>query len=37
MSMILYTAKQKLDYRKIRRWKIKQNINNKFYKNYERD
>lgn len=35
--MILYTAKQKVDYRKIRRWKIKQNINNKFYKNYERD
>ena len=35
--MILYTGKQKLDYRKIKRWKIQQNINNKIYKNYEQD
>lgn len=35
--MILYTGKQKLDHRKIKRWKIKVNIENKFYKNYEQD
>jgi hypothetical protein len=35
--MILHTGKQKVDYRKIKRWKIQLNINNKFYKNYEQD
>jgi hypothetical protein len=35
--MILYTGKQKVDYLKIKRWKIQQNIKNKFYKNYEQD
>ena len=35
--MILYTGKQKVDCRKIKRWKIQLNIKNKFYKNYEQD
>ncbi len=35
--MILYTGKQKVDYRKIKKCKIKVNIENKFYKNYEQD
>ncbi|CAB4162004.1 hypothetical protein UFOVP775_7 [uncultured Caudovirales phage] len=35
--MILHTGKQKVDYRKIKNWKIKVNVKNKFYKNYERD
>jgi hypothetical protein len=35
--MILYTGKQKVDYRKIKKWKIQLNIKNKFYKNYEQE
>lgn len=33
----LYNAKQKIDYRKIKRWKIRVNIANKIYKNFEFD
>lgn len=35
--MIIYNANQKIQYRKLKRWKIKVNILNKFYKNYEQD
>lgn len=35
--MIMHNGKQKVDYRKIKRWKIQLNIKNKFYKNYEQD
>jgi len=34
---ILYNAKQKIDYRKLRRWNVKVNISNNFYKNFEFD
>ncbi len=33
----LYNGKQKIDYRKIKRWKIRINILNNFYKNEEED
>ena len=33
----LYNGKQKIDYRKIRRWRIRVNIANKIYKNFEED
>jgi hypothetical protein len=35
--LILYKPKQKIDYRKIKRWKIRVNISNNFYKNLEED
>jgi hypothetical protein len=35
--MLIYNAKQKIDYRKIKRWKIRVNIANNFYKNFEFD
>ena len=35
--MRLYNAKQKIDYRKIKRWRIRVNIENKYYKNEEYD
>lgn len=37
MTFILYNPKQKIDYRKIKRWKIRVNISNNFYKNLESD
>jgi len=37
MMFKLYNAKQKVDYRKIKRWKIRVNVLNKFYKNFEFD
>ena len=33
----LYNPKQKIDYRKIKRWKVRVNISNNFYKNLEED
>ncbi len=33
----LYNGKQKIDYRKIRRWRIRVNVANKIYKNFEFD
>lgn len=33
----LYNGKQKIDYRKIKRWRIRVNISNNFYKNFESD
>jgi hypothetical protein len=35
--MLIYNPKQKIDYRKIKRWKVKVNISNNFYKNEEYD
>ena len=35
--ILIYNGKQKIDYRKIRRWRIRVNIANKFYKNNEND
>ena len=35
--MIIYNPKQKIDYRKIKRWKKKINISNNYYKNLEID
>ncbi len=35
--LILYNPKQKIDYRKIKRWKVRINILNNFYKNLEED
>jgi hypothetical protein len=36
-KMLLYNAKQKIDYRKLKRWKIRVNVANNFYKNFEFD
>jgi hypothetical protein len=33
----LYNPKQKIDYRKIKRWKVRVNIANGYYKNFEND
>jgi len=33
----LYNGKQKIDYRKIKRWRIRVNIERNFYKNFEFD
>jgi hypothetical protein len=33
----LWNGKQKIDYRKIKRWKIRVNISNNYYKNFEFD
>jgi hypothetical protein len=33
----LYNPKQKIDYRKIKRWKVRVNVSNNFYKNEEND
>jgi len=33
----LYNPKQKIDYRKIKRWKVRVNVSNNFYKNFEFD
>jgi len=35
--LVLYNGKQKIDYRKIKRWRIRVNIANKIYKNFEED
>jgi hypothetical protein len=35
--VILYNPKQKIDYRKIKRWRIRVNVSNKYYKNEEYD
>ena len=35
--LVLYNGKQKIDYRKIKRWKVRINISNNFYKNFEFD
>ena len=35
--LILYNPKQKIDYRKLKRWKVRINIVNNFYKNFELD
>jgi hypothetical protein len=37
MTFIIYNPKQKIDYRKIKRWKVRVNISNKYYKNEEND
>jgi hypothetical protein len=37
MTFIIYNPKQKIDYRKIKRWKIRVNILNNYYKNEEYD
>ena len=37
MTFKLYNPKQKIDYRKIKRWRIRVNIANKIYKNEEND
>lgn len=33
----IYNPKQKIDYRKIKRWKVRINVVNNFYKNFEFD
>ena len=33
----LYNGKQKIDYRKIKQWRIRVNVSNNFYKNFEFD
>jgi hypothetical protein len=33
----LYNPKQKIDYRKIKQWRVRVNISNNFYKNLEED
>jgi hypothetical protein len=35
--MIIYNANQKIQYRKLKRWKVRVNISNNFYKNFEFD
>lgn len=35
--LVLYNGKQKIDYRKIKQWKVRVNISNNFYKNFEFD
>jgi hypothetical protein len=35
--LILYNPKQKIDYRKIKQWRVRVNISNNFYKNLEED
>lgn len=37
MIFKIYNAKQKIDYRKLKRWRIRVNIANKIYKNEEND
>ena len=34
---ILYNPKQKIDYRKIKQWRVRVNVSNNFYKNFEFD
>ena len=36
-KMIIENPKQKIDYRKIKRWRIRVNISNNYYKNEEND
>jgi len=33
----LWNGKQKIDYRKIKQWRVRVNISNNFYKNFEFD
>lgn len=33
----LYNPKQKIDYRKIKQWRVRVNISNNYYKNFEFD
>ena len=33
----LYNPKQRIDYRKIKRWRVRVNVSNKYYKNEEKD
>jgi hypothetical protein len=33
----LYNPKQKIDYRKIKQWRVRVNVSNNFYKNFEFD
>lgn len=35
--LVLYNGKQKIDYRKIKQWRVRVNISNNFYKNLEED
>jgi hypothetical protein len=35
--LVLYNGKQKIDYRKIKQWRVRVNISNNFYKNFEFD
>jgi hypothetical protein len=35
--LILYNPKQKIDYRKIKQWRVRVNVANNFYKNFEFD
>lgn len=37
MTFKLYNGKQKIDYRKLKRWRIRVNVENNFYKNFEFD
>ena len=37
MILIIENPKQKIDYRKLKRWKIRVNISNNYYKNEEND
>jgi len=37
MIFIIENPKQKIEYRKLKRWKIRVNISNNFYKNEEND
>jgi hypothetical protein len=37
MTFKLYNAKQKIDYRKIKRWMVRVKISNNYYKNFEFD
>jgi hypothetical protein len=33
----LWNGKQKIDYRKIKQWRVRVNVSNNFYKNFEFD
>jgi hypothetical protein len=35
--LILYNPKQKIDYRKIKQWRVRVNVANGYYKNPEND
>jgi hypothetical protein len=37
MIFIIENPKQKIEYRKLKRWKVKVNISNNYYKNEEYD
>ena len=37
MTFQLYNGRQKIDYRKLKRWRIRVNISRNYYKNEEND